>query len=826
MTSVSKTEWSNDDSNDCDDGDLCVDGEHCSDGECVTGDEPVVCDDGNPCTEEECEPDTGCVYTNVEGGCDDGNDCTEDDQCEQGECEGEVTDCNDGNPCTEDDCDPDSGCTYSDLGGDCDDGNECTIGDFCSGGECKPGGSELNCDDGNPCTDDQCTPQDGCASTDNSQPCDDGDPCTEGDFCKKGECQSGVGDVDCDDDNQCTADSCEAGAGCIHEPVDSGCSDGDPCTEGDACSNGVCVPGAAMNCDDGDPCTTDSCDSVQGCLYVPGAGPCDDGNECTENDVCSGGQCAGQVKDCDDDNICTVDSCNPFEPGGCVHSPSAFTCEDGNPCTLGDSCSNGVCMSGSGQLDCDDGNECTTDSCLPATGCKHQNKVGFCDDANPCTQGDYCANGECVSGAGVCACSNDADCVQFNDQDFCNGTLVCDQSSPNPANWGCEVDPATVVVCGQPQDTTCQKVECIPASGACEIVPINEQGSCDDNSVCTADDSCEGGFCVGIETVDCDDDNECTVDLCLAASGCQHSPIGDGASCGPAGWFCESGTCQPCQPHCGGKECGDNGCGGSCGQCGWGEVCNVQGQCVNFDCSACAPWQDCVGSACQNPASLGDCGTAGQAVSSDCGDLDWEGCCGELDNTLYYCANGPDCPWGVGECVCQLTCVGGYNCGWLEAEHFFDCQPGDPGPAPWGEWFCEWTCEPDCWGKECGDDGCEGSCGSCGAYEYCHNGSCVKQGLSQCLGNDTPSYNSCQGLSWEGCCDYQNHSLWCFQGKAYCMDCNSMSGTCGWWSQEDYYTCGTNGGSDPTGQHPKKCQVCIPPCPAGFQCQAGLCEEW
>ena len=51
-------------------------------------------------------------------------------------------------------------------------------------------------------------------------------------------------------------------------------------------------------------------------------------------------------------------------------------------------------------------------------------------------------------------------------------------------------------------------------------------------------------------------------------------------------------------------------------------------------------------------------------------------------------------------------------------------------------------CTPDCTGKECGDDGCGGSCGDCGslygadAYGggfyggeyYCDNGRCVSRG--------------------------------------------------------------------------------------------------
>jgi len=36
----------------------------------------------------------------------------------------------------------------------------------------------------------------------------------------------------------------------------------------------------------------------------------------------------------------------------------------------------------------------------------------------------------------------------------------------------------------------------------------------------------------------------------------------------------------PCVPDCEGKECGDDGCGGSCGTCAVGCVCSAEGQCL------------------------------------------------------------------------------------------------------------------------------------------------------------------------------------------------------------------------------------------------------
>ena len=52
----------------------------------------------------------------------------------------------------------------------------------------------------------------------------------------------------------------------------------------------------------------------------------------------------------------------------------------------------------------------------------------------------------------------------------------------------------------------------------------------------------------------------------------------------------EDGIEEPdaCQPNCEGKECGDDGCGGSCGECGPGETCDDLQQCTGQDPAECA----------------------------------------------------------------------------------------------------------------------------------------------------------------------------------------------------------------------------------------------
>jgi cysteine-rich repeat protein len=498
MTAASKNAWSNDDTNTCDDGNVCLDGETCSNGECVSGDDALTCDDGNPCTQDTCDPEDGCVAENAPGPCADGNPCTENDSCLEGSCAGTPVVCDDGNPCTEDSCDPATGCTAANVGWECDDGNVCTVGDLCVGGVCSAGQYALGCDDGNPCTADGCSPENGCLHPPVEGPCEDGDLCNEGDFCQEGTCQPGSEPVDCDDNNVCTLDTCDPGTGCGHSPMPGDCDDGSVCTVGDTCSQGTCVPGiTVVDCSDDSPCTVDTCDPLAGCKHTQSDGPCNDGNECTVGEQCVDGSCVGDLKVCDDDNPCTTDTCNPLAAGGCVFTPNDQSCDDGDPCTLGDTCMDGECASGLGELPCDDGNACTDDSCAAGVGCKHKAKVALCDDANPCTQGDYCANGQCISGANICKCAANADCAPNDDADWCNGWLYCDTSPGNPSQWSCKVNPTTVVTCSTAGDTECAGNQCIPATGKCQMQAMNEALPCDDGNGCTVGDKCAQGVCTG-----------------------------------------------------------------------------------------------------------------------------------------------------------------------------------------------------------------------------------------------------------------------------------------------------------------------------------------
>ncbi len=335
----------------------CNDNDPCTDDECdpVTGcfHSPHICDDGNPCTDDMCVPGPGCVSTNNTAACEDSNFCTTGDTCSGGMCQpGAPVICNDGNVCTTDSCDPRTGCAYVNNTDSCDDGNACTIEDACVGGTCNPG-VPVACDDGNVCTNDSCDPMTGCVYTNNTSPCDDGNACTTGDVCSGGTCQPGAAVV-CSASDPChVAGICNPVTGlCSNPPAPNGtpCSDGNACTQGDFCEAGTCFGGNPVTCTASDPChVAGTCNPLTGACSNP-AKPdgtaCSDGNLCTLADVCVAGACLpGNPVICASIDQCHVaGTCNPGT-GSCSNppAPNGTGCSDGNPCTVGDVCTNGVC---------------------------------------------------------------------------------------------------------------------------------------------------------------------------------------------------------------------------------------------------------------------------------------------------------------------------------------------------------------------------------------------------------------------------------------------------------------------------------------------------
>ena len=257
----------------------------------------------------------------------------------------------------------------------------------------------------------------------------------------------------CEDENPCTTDTCIGGKCIFQGEKDAPCDDGNACTAEDACTaEGECLGPVATECDDDNSCTIDTCDPLKGCVFaglVDGSN-CNDGDACTLVDTCVNGACTGTPKPCEDDgNPCTTQTGCDQESGECLfqNMPDETVCDDGTVCTLEDTCMEGQCIGA--ELACDDDNPCTSDTCDPETGCVYQHADGPCEDGNPCTLDDGCLEGTCAPGA----------------------LKNCDD------------------------DNVCTDNTCDSESGDCVATANN--ANCDDDEFCTVGDVCIEGVCTG-----------------------------------------------------------------------------------------------------------------------------------------------------------------------------------------------------------------------------------------------------------------------------------------------------------------------------------------
>ena len=707
----------------CTDGFPCTGPDFCLYGKCGGG--ARNCDDQDPCTKDYCDGKTGCVHSPLtDEPCDDGDPCTTDDRCVEGACTGGThidgccqydAECQDDDLCTDDKCE-DHACTHPFNYAPCDDANPCTIKDHCDGaGAC--GGEEIGCDDGNPCTVDACDPATGVCGTSvapDGTVCEDGNPCTNPDACEAGLCV-GQGSL-C----QCTAD-----ADCV------AFEDGDLCNGPLKCLDFLCVvdPITVVACNPtGDTaCVNNQCDPATGqCVpqQAPSGTACDDQNPCTDSDSCTNGLCVGTPLGCDDGNPCTFDACSVETC--CTNLPNTLPCDDGDACTANDQCANAVC--GGAATLCDDGNPCTDDACDPSAGCVHTPNTASCEDGNPCTDGDTCAGGACAPGANTCQCQTDGDCAPQEDGDLCNGTLVCQANN-------CVIDPATVVTCNTTGDTACLHTVCAPATGQCVPQPAVDGAVCDDGNACTTADACLSGVCVGA-AADCDDGNACTDDVCDPATGCAQVP--------------NVTPCDDGDPCTGNDRCADAVCAGVAVSCDDGNPCTVDSCASPGGCQATAAAD---GTPCDdgNPCTVSDACVAGQCGGQprDCDDdnpctadtcvlgcvntavadgtpCDDANACSQGDHcTAGTCAgNPPSCDDGD---PCTLdTCDATLGCTYSSAPDGTGCSDGDPctgGDAcqaascvP-GAPICGCQDDADCASEEDGDL-CNGTL-RCGADHQC-----------------------------------------------------------------------------------------------------------
>jgi len=319
---------------------------------------------------------------------------------------------------------PGCGNAIVETGETCDDGNMvgsdgCSAAcqdEGCVNGTAPPGYPAVAlCDDGNGCTVDTCdTVAHSCT---HELSCDDGISCTV-DTCVSMQCQHVPTDSLCDDSNVCTDGFCFANTGCTYVNNTAACDDELFCNGSvDSCLGGTCSVHSGNPCAGLPECQNTCEESTQGCIISPPTTSCtDDGNVCTD-DLCDGS-------------------------GSCTHTNNTAPCSDGIACTAGDQCSGGVCLAGTpNDSACDDGNICTDATCNPQIGCEVTNNTNPCNDGESCTVNDTCVDGMCVGDPQNCVICGDGITVSPEE---------CDDGSSNGVPGAPCTESCTLGTCGDP----------------------------------------------------------------------------------------------------------------------------------------------------------------------------------------------------------------------------------------------------------------------------------------------------------------------------------------------------------------------------------------
>ena len=214
-----------------------------------------------------------------------------------------------------------------------------------------------------------------------------------------------------------------------------------------------------------------------------------------------------------------------------------------------------------------------------------------------------------------------------------------------------------------------------------------------------------------------------------------------------------------CHPRCEGKECGPDWCGGTCGKCPAGQVCTKDGKC-------CTP--HCEGKECGPDGCGGTCGECQKEQQCVLGRCVWPGvdikerpgCCyGQYAISRAYTPE-------EGRFLIVYNCKEkGLICAWDDEWKEYDCVESIDNKRTFSEdptgknpKECDFSCTPDCEGKNCGDDHCGGSCGKCGPGQVCtEHGKCC---TPHCEGKECGP-DGCGGSC--GQCDYPVE--YCMWGK-------------------------------------------------------------
>jgi hypothetical protein len=343
-----------------------------------------------------------------------------------------------------------------------------------------------------------------------------------------------------------------------------------------------------------------------------------------------------------------------------------------NACVAGKNCSAGTCVcdnasDGVCPSQCSDDPDCDP-NCVPQCSnreCGADGCGGTCGSG--CTVSENCADGMCESVDGICSdtCGPTSSPGDWADDGECDDT---GEGGGGYCTYGtdctdCEARPIPPVSCSVNYNADCpagERCDCSEDTGDC-FCESGTRGTGALGDACSSQHDCATGICV---------DDQCS------------KRCGGGADCGGDVPVCQSiiGYCVAgeCTPDCGGRTCGDDGCGGSCGSCAASKVC-VSGTCQPGSTSAfaCPGSADCQTgeSCCVSQSGASSCTAVGSNLDVQCrqeasegtyryigcdDDSDCPGqvCCANLDST--FCADS--CSFSEGCNLSDNNCATSERC--------------------------------------------------------------------------------------------------------------------------------------------------------------------